>query len=678
MSGGAVRAGKAEVEIGIKDRLKKGLDAAQRRLQSFGKSMSIAGGVVGGFGAGVVGSLTAMATNFASVGDNIHKMSARTGVAAEVLSTLGFAAEQSGADLQTVERGFIGMARSLKAANDGSKAQVEALDAIGLSAEQLNGLDPAEQFRMIAEGVSGVEDPTVKAALAMELFGKSGQRLIPMLNEGSGGITALQDEARSLGLEMGGDAANSAAALTDAMNRLKRAAGAIALVMGESVAPIITEAIGPIVGITKAVVGWMAQNKALVSTVFLAGVAVMGIGAGIAALGLASMAAAAGIGLLGSVIAFITSGPVLAIAATLAVVGAAVYLFRDQIQAMGMQFWDSIEPARQAMTEIFAIVTETFAGIRGALAAGDFSAAARILWLGVQAAFYEGAEIAGMAFEWLFGEATGWLKGIADAVMSGNFSLAFDVVWAQIQLAFATGTTAISRMWSYFVFGLGETFGEVFSGLRGVFFSVMEYISGLLSSAAGKLASLLQTLAEYDPTGIAGQTADALRAAQTGLQAGSNVFAKQQEAEEQARNARREQRFADLTNKLDEADKQLAEKRAKRDQLLDQASQERGDLDMSMAEKTRAELLAEIERFKQEPDVAAADAEDLGELATEGTERAATASRTDTGTFSAMGAMILGMGSNSAAEQTAENTKRTADGIQQLVNRPQPPPMAFS
>lgn len=678
MSTGAVRAGRAEVEIGVKDRLKAGLDAAQRRLQAFGKSMSIAGGVVGGFGSGVVGSLSAMAVGFASVGDAVHKMSARTGISAEELSTLGFAAEQSGSNLQAVEMGFKGMAMALKGAHEGSQSQIDALNRLGLSLDDLEGKNPAEQFKLMSDRISQLEDPTEKAGLAMTLFSEAGLQLIPLMNEGADGIAALQNEARSLGLEMSGDTANSAAALADAMNRLKRSSAAIALVMGEAVAPIITEAIGPIVGVTKAVVAWMAQNKGLVATVFLAGAAVMGIGAGITALGLASMAAGAGIGFLGSAIAFMTSGPVLAIVGTLAAVGAAVYVFRDSIAAMAMQFWDSIEPARAAMTEIFAIVTETFGGIRSALAAGDFSAAARILWLGIQAAFYEGAEVAGMAFEWLFGEATGWLKGIADAVMSGNFSLAFDVVWAQIQLAFATGTTAISRLWAFFVYGLGETFGEVFSGLRGVFFSVMEYISGLLASAAAKLASLLDTLAEYDPTGIAGQTADALRSAQSALRAGSSRFAQQQEQEEAARNARREERFRALNDKLDQADKDLADKRARRDELLDQASQERQDLDMSMAERKRAELLAEIEKFQQEPDVAPSDAEDLSNAAELGTRRAAQSSRTDTGTFSAVGAMILGMGSSTAAERTAENTKRTADGVQQLVNRPQPAAPAFT
>lgn len=681
MSANAVRAGKAEVEIGVKDRMKAGLDAAQRRLQAFGKGLSIAGGVVGGFGAGVVAPLVAMATQFASVGDSIHKMSARTGAAAEDLSTLGFAAEQSGADLDTVERGFIGMAKSMAAANEGSKAQVDAFNAIGLSVDQLNGLDPAEQFRMIAQGISEVEDPTVKAGLAMDIFGKSGQKLIPLLNEGSDGIMALQDEARSLGLEMSGDAANSAAALTDAMNRLKRASGAIAIVMGEAVAPILTEVIGPVVGITKAVVGWMKENKGLVATVFLVGASLMGIGAAISALGVAAMTGAAGMGLLGSVMGFLVSGPVLAIAATLAAIGAGVYLFRDQITAIGSQFWDSIEPARVALGEILSIVTETFDGVRGALAAGDFSAAARILWLGIQAAFYEGAEIAGMAFEWLFGEATGWLKGIADAIMTGNFSLAFDVAWAQIKVAFGTGTMAVSKLWAFFVFGLGETFGEAISGIERAFFGATSYISGLLESVAGKLSSLLETLAEYDPTGVAGQTAAALKAAQVALSAGSQQFAQLQEQEEQARNARREQRMRDLYGKLYAAEKDLADKRAERDRLTSKASEDRAKLDMTMAEKKRAELRDLIDSIQVPSDVSASDTKDLSgstdSLPSLKYKQAG-------GTFSAMGAALMGLDVN-AANQTAENTRKTAIEMAKatailgtIANKPSPPGPLFS
>lgn len=680
MSGKAVRAGGAELELTVKSRVEQGLANAKEKLNSFGKTLGIAGGAMAGFGAGIVTPLIGMATNFSNVGDAIQKMSVRTGMAAEDVSTLGFAAQQSGSDLETVERGFIGMAKSLDAANDGSKAQVDALAAIGLHAQQLRGLNPADQFKMMAEGISQVEDPTDKAALAMELFGKSGQKLIPLLNEGAGGISALQEEARSLGLEMSGETANAAAALNDALGRVTSSAHAIFLVMGEAVAPILTATLGPITGIVKSIVAWMKGNKALISTIFLAGTAILGIGTAVTGLGVASMAAAAGIGMLGTLLAFATSGPVLIVGATLAAIAAAAYIFRDSLMAFGSDFVAMMEPAREAMSQIWSIFSTTFEGIKNALSAGEMRAAATILWAGIQAVFYTGVENLEQLFEWMFGAATGWLKGIGDAVLSGNFSTAWEIAWAQIVLWFTQGTTTVTRLWSYFVFGLGDTFGEVFSGLRSVFYSVMGSISAGLEATVGKLRELLTAIADYDPTGLAAKTSAALSVASLAYGSAGDEFNRLQEQEAKDREVRSRDRYKALEGRLAAADAELAARQADADAAIAKAADERGGLTEAMSVAKRKELEALVANFAESDAVASVD--ELPD--TDGAERVAR-STSAIGSFSAVAASILGRGSGSAVEETARHTRETAaqtklmnGKLQQLVERPADGGAAFA
>ncbi|MDV7396821.1 hypothetical protein RZS08_35815, partial [Arthrospira platensis SPKY1] len=57
-------------------------------------------------------------------------------------------------------------------------------------------------------------------AIAQELFGRSGAKLIPLLNSGADGLEALRQEAEELGLVIGGDAARAAEQFNDSLTRI--------------------------------------------------------------------------------------------------------------------------------------------------------------------------------------------------------------------------------------------------------------------------------------------------------------------------------------------------------------------------------------------------------------------------------------------------------------------------
>ena len=156
------------------------------------------------------------------MGDALDKMSLRTGVSAEALSELGFAAEQAGADLETLENGLKFMQRSLVDAAKGSATAQQALSLLGLSVADLAGLSPDQQFKALADRLSQVTDPALRTALAMEIFGRAGTKLLPLLSSGAAGIEELQQQARSLGLTVSTQTAKEAAELNDTLNILWR------------------------------------------------------------------------------------------------------------------------------------------------------------------------------------------------------------------------------------------------------------------------------------------------------------------------------------------------------------------------------------------------------------------------------------------------------------------------
>ena len=86
-------------------------------------------------------------------------------------------------------------------------------------------------------------DEVQKAALAQDVFGRSGTRLLPLLKEGSEGIAALRQEAHELGVVFDQDAANSAAEFSDSMTRLKARFQGIAFTVARNLVPTLTKII---------------------------------------------------------------------------------------------------------------------------------------------------------------------------------------------------------------------------------------------------------------------------------------------------------------------------------------------------------------------------------------------------------------------------------------------------
>ena len=160
-----IRAGRAFVELGVSDKLSAGLRRAQKQLEAFGAGLRAVGIRMAGIGVAAVTSLLGAARMFATVGDDLEEMSQRTGVSVEALSELGFAADIAGSDLETLETGIKHMQRAIVEAADGSEAAQQALAKLGLSAADLAGLSPDEQFKRMADGIARIEDPALRVAL---------------------------------------------------------------------------------------------------------------------------------------------------------------------------------------------------------------------------------------------------------------------------------------------------------------------------------------------------------------------------------------------------------------------------------------------------------------------------------------------------------------------------------
>jgi len=219
-------------------------------------------------GAVITGTVGLMVKSYIRAGDEVHEMALRTGFSTAALSELGYAAKICGTDLGEVEMGVKKMSRAIVDAKGGQITYVDALSRINLKAEELIALSPEEQFDKIARAIAGVESPTIRAAVAQEIFGRSGTKLLPLFKEGPAGLEALRKKAHELGIVFDQEAADKADALNDAIATLKSSFAGIGNVVAGTLVPAITGLVEKITGAIVKVKEWMTAHPGLSSAIF--------------------------------------------------------------------------------------------------------------------------------------------------------------------------------------------------------------------------------------------------------------------------------------------------------------------------------------------------------------------------------------------------------------------------
>jgi hypothetical protein len=175
-----------------------------------GGASSSLGGMAVAAGAAAAGLAVAggvaleLAERAAKIGGELNDMSEKTGISVAALSNLKYAVDVAGGSLEQVSNGIFMFQRNL---GEGSDKVVQGLGRIGLSIEQIEAMSPDQQFLAIAEGIQHVEDPSQRAAAAMELFGKQGREMLPLLMKP---LQELTEQSRELGFTWSNEEAKAA------------------------------------------------------------------------------------------------------------------------------------------------------------------------------------------------------------------------------------------------------------------------------------------------------------------------------------------------------------------------------------------------------------------------------------------------------------------------------------
>jgi len=348
----AIRAGRAFVELFADNKaLVAGLRSAQQRLDKFGREVARIGRSVMVAGAAVLAPITASARIFASMGDNVAKMARRTGLSVEALSELQYAAELSGVSVSDLEVSLRRMQRSIYDAGRGLSTATDALGKLNLSFEELDGLAPEEQFKLIADRLAQVSDPTTRAALAMTLFGRSGSMMLPLIEKGAAGINELQEAARRLGLTISTEDAQAAEKFTDEMTKMWKVVRVAVFQVGASLAPTMIDLVGKIQDAAGATARWIRENRELFTSyiVRVARIAAYGLAIGGVAMAIGKVVAATKIAI--AAFSFLAAHPVVGTIVAITAAASALAYTLNRLQVHTAQLTDAMTRERIATQE---------------------------------------------------------------------------------------------------------------------------------------------------------------------------------------------------------------------------------------------------------------------------------------------------------------------------------------
>lgn len=211
------------------ERLEGAMQTLDRTSSTIGKAL-----------AGVTAAGAAVAVSFKLVAD-------RVGALADVGKALGMTAQgldslQKSAQLAGIEAGELNAALFRLRGNigealvKGSGAGKDALDRLGLSLNELSRLSAGDQISRVTAALQTIPNPAERSALAIDLLGKQGPRLLEVAENAA----RLAKEAQLLGIALSDIDVRNLEVAGDALDELTFIAdGALKAAMAE-LAPYVT------------------------------------------------------------------------------------------------------------------------------------------------------------------------------------------------------------------------------------------------------------------------------------------------------------------------------------------------------------------------------------------------------------------------------------------------------
>ena len=191
---------------------------------ALGRGLAVAGVGVAAFAGAVTAGTAALSgaiAETAAYGDEIDKTAQKLGMSNQSYQEWDYVLNLAGTSMQDCTMGMKTLTNQIDAAMSGNADAIANFEALGISIDELGGMSREEAFGAVITGMQGMEDGLERAALANDLFGRSGQNLTPVFNMTAEETEGLIDRANEYGMVMSDEAIAASAAFQDSLTTLQ-------------------------------------------------------------------------------------------------------------------------------------------------------------------------------------------------------------------------------------------------------------------------------------------------------------------------------------------------------------------------------------------------------------------------------------------------------------------------
>lgn len=177
------------------------------------------------------------AFNFA---DEMGKMAQKVGVSVEELTGLKLAADLSDVSMESLSVSLGKLNKNIVGAAEGNQKLRDEFKKLGIDVRNTDGSlkSGIDVLVEMSDKFAGAADGSAKVATALELLGKGGKDLIPLLNQGSGELSKFREIAKNMGLIIETDTAKRVETFNDNMKLLSLSLQGVANLVVKDVIPI--------------------------------------------------------------------------------------------------------------------------------------------------------------------------------------------------------------------------------------------------------------------------------------------------------------------------------------------------------------------------------------------------------------------------------------------------------
>lgn len=216
------------------------IKAAQNKVKDLGDTISNAGQKMTALSVGAAGMLAGgalIAKQAAATGAEIDDLSQQLGVSAEAIQEWQYVALQSGVDSDVFVKALVKVRAAMLDMETGkTNAAAEAIEKLGLKMENFSSQE--EMFSAVLQRLGAMEDQTLQAAYANEIFGdKIATQMLPYLQAGAEDLQKFKDEFAAMP-SLSAEQAAALAELDDTYNRLSQTLQLSTAQLGLALAPV--------------------------------------------------------------------------------------------------------------------------------------------------------------------------------------------------------------------------------------------------------------------------------------------------------------------------------------------------------------------------------------------------------------------------------------------------------